>query len=258
MEVLTDTTWLATLTLLIARATGVFVLAPVFSHVAVPARVRAFLAVVIALAAVGRMEEPAPMPGGDAALLLALGCEVLVGLAIGYAARLIFVGVELGAWHISQQMGLALSEAYDPFAEPVGPVRRAYVLLAIVIFLATGGHRALISGMLETLQAVPLAGLAPGGAALETVVRLTAGSFLLALQVAGPILVALLLATVVQGLLQRSLPQANLLSTGLPVRALLGLTLLAAGIWTLQPVLSGAVGALEGQVDLIVRAWSGS
>ena len=54
----------------------------------------------------------------------------------------------------------------------------------------------------------------------------------------------MLLATVAMGLLQKTLPQCNILSTHLPARALLGLVALAGSVAVLQPVLAAAVDSL--------------
>ena len=66
-------------------------------------------------------------------------------------------------------------------------------------------------------------------------------SFALALKAAAPVLVAMLLATVAMGMLQKTLPQCNLLSTYLPVRALLGMVALAGSIVLIRPLLKIAV-----------------
>jgi len=242
MEQLTvETTWALTLLLVVARVAGVVLVAPVFSEPAVPIRLRLFLSAAIGLAVVGRLAQPAGMPSNWFELAVGVGCEVSVGAAIGYAARLVFAGVELGAMHVAQQMGVGLAEAYDPQAEePSGAVRRLLGMLALVIFLAIGGHRDLIVAVLRTFDAVPLMGFAPGQALLSMVVGLLGASFALALKVAAPVLIALLLATVALGLLQRTAPQFHIFSTGFPVSVMLGLLVLAAALAVLGRLVDAA------------------
>jgi flagellar biosynthetic protein FliR len=242
MQTLTvNTTWALTLSLATARAAGATMTAPVFGEVAVPKRLRALLAVVIALAVVGRVPAGTVVPDEWLGLALSLAGEVAVGVLIGYAARLVFVGVELGAMHVGQQMGVALAEAYDEqAADSAGAVRRLFWVLALVIFLALGGHREIVAAVLRTFQVVPLAGFAPGQAVLGAVVALLGASFALAIKVAAPVLIAMLLATVAMGLLQRTFPQLHIFSTGFPVRAMLGLVVLAASVWVIAPLVDAA------------------
>jgi len=227
----TVTTWLPTLALVLMRVAGIFLVAPVFGHAAVPVRLRYFLSVVTALAVVARTAEPVALPASWFGLAAALGAEAALGAAIGYAARLVFVGVELGALHIGQQIGLDIAGVLDAGAGATdGGVRRLFRLLAIVIFLAVGGHRMLVAAVLRTFRTVPLAGFSPDENLPAMVTALLGAAFLLALKVAAPVLIALLLTTAALGLLQRSLPQCNILSVGLSVRVLVGLGVLAVSL----------------------------
>ena len=247
MESTATTAWAVTLLVVLMRLAGIFAVGPVLSHAAVPVRVRYFMAVVMSLAVMGRISVPAAVPAGWGGLLAGLGGELLIGAAIGWAAGLVFVGVELGAVHVGRQMGVSLGEVFDPVspAAPVG-VRQFFHLLAVVVFLGVGGHRAMIGGLLATFRAVPLTGFARAPAAAETMISLLSVSFVLALKVAAPVLIALLLASAAMGLLQRSLPQCHILSIGLPIRALAALAVLAVSLAALTGLVeSGTTIVLE-------------
>ncbi|MBS3734459.1 MAG: flagellar biosynthetic protein FliR [Phycisphaerae bacterium] len=240
------TIWLPTLMLVLARVAGLCVVAPVLSHAAVPIRLRYAVSVVIALAVVGTgrwVGPPAAMPTSWLPLAGLIAVEAAIGAVIGFAARLVFVGIELGAFHAGTQMGLTLAEIYAPAGGPApGVTRRLFVLTAIVVFLAIGGHRELLGGVVRSFRTVPPATFAIDRNVLTMIVALLGASFTLALKVAAPVLAAMLLATVALGLLQRSIRQCNLLSTGLPIRALLGLA-----------VMTLALAALP---DLVEQAWT--
>ena len=241
--------WLPTLVLVTVRVAGIFLVAPVFASGEIPARLKAFMSIVMALAVVARMRAPAALPGHWLELLIVLAREAAVGATIGYAARVLLAGVELGAVHIGQQMGIGLADVLDPNAQDTsGVTRRAMWMLAVVIFLAVGGHRAMIAGLLNSFDVIPPAGFAPGQAVLNRVVAILAASFLLALKVAAPVLTALLGATVALGFLQKTMPQCNLLSIGLPVRALLGLLVLAMALAAMAYPIQAGCEALRGQL----------
>ena len=252
MEYAALTTWNLTLLLVLVRLGGMFAVSPVFSHPTVPAKLRYFLAIAVAVAVTGRVAAPVAIVGGTGELLAALGGELLIGVAIGWTAGLVFVGVELGAYHIASQMGLSLGEMFNPLSPSApGVMRQFFGLLAIVVFMGIGGHRLVISAVLNTFSVVPLVGMSPNLGIFETMISLAGVSFVLALKVAAPVLVTLLLAGVAMGMLQRSCPQFHILSMSLPIRAILTLVVLAGALVTLAAVVESGTEII---LDSIGRA----
>ncbi len=236
------TTWAATLVLLLARVAGMVMVAPVFSSRAVPLRLRYMISAVIALAAAGRLGSPVSAPAGAGEFVAGVVCEAFLGVAMGYAVRLVFVGIELGAVHTAYQLGLGIGEVFEPFAEEIsGPMRRLFYILAIVLFLAVGGHRALLSGLMKTFTVIPPLDYAGATNVLNIPVTVMGAAFALGLKVAAPVMVAMLLATATMGFVQRTMPQCNILSTGLPIRAALGMLVLAAAVAAMAPLMESAV-----------------
>ncbi len=220
-----------TMVLVLARITGMCVTSGVLGHIAVPRMVRYFICVVMSLAVMGSVELSPAAARGDYWLVISVGGEFLLGAVIGYAAGLVLMGIELGAVHVSSQMGLSLGEMFNPVSPSAGgSVRSFYRILAIVVFFGIGGHRVLIGTVLRTFASVPPAGIWDCNSMFVMVISVLTISFALALKVALPILIALLMATVAMGLLQRSLPQCNILSTGLPIRVIVGLVVLALSL----------------------------
>lgn len=245
------TIWAIGLLLVAARLAGMMFAAPVFGQAAVPVRLKVLIALALSLALAGRAGK-VTMPAGEVQLLMSLSLEFGIGAAVGYAASLVFAGVELGAAQVSAQMGLSLGDVFSGAGdEPSGPVGTLMRMVTIAVFLAIGGHRDLVSGVMDTFAAAPVASLAPTGAMVKAAAGLAAASFVLALKVAAPVLVAMLVATVALGLLQKTVPQCHILSTGLPVRAMLGMLVLALSMaalaWTVEAawnLLRGGAGRL--------------
>jgi flagellar biosynthetic protein FliR len=203
---------------------------PPFAHPAVPVRVRLGAAAVLALgvtaagAVPGRFIPAAQLPA-------ALAGEALVGLAAGLCGRMVFDAAALAAEHAGRQMGLGLAAFYaGPAGAPGQPLATALRLMAVVVFLAIGGHRDLIAAVMDSFRVLPGGSAVLGGSLLATVTATLEISMMLALRVAGPVLAAMLLASVVLGVLQRSVPQMHVLSTNLPLRVAAGLVVLAASV----------------------------
>jgi len=238
--------WAPTLLLVALRMAGMVLAAPVLGHRAVPMQVRVAMAMVFTLAAAARLAGPVSAPSSLLALVGAGAIELGIGAAIGYVASLIFAGIELGAFHISNQLGLSLADVIDP-TNPDAPsaVRGLFVLLATVIFLGVGGHRALIGGLMASFDTVPPMGFIEPASALQPVLAMLGASFVLALKLAAPVLIAMLLATAAMGLIQRTLPTVGLFSVGLPVRCLLGLAIMTASLIAVEPLMQAAAAYMQ-------------
>src|SRR5688572_6692786 len=79
------------------RVAGVMMLAPVFGSAVAPAPVKIFLSLVIAMLFFPIVRAPGQAVDLDgASLALAVTWELAVGLLIGFAAAMLFAGVQFG------------------------------------------------------------------------------------------------------------------------------------------------------------------
>ena len=132
-----------------------------------------------------------------------------------------------------------VANVLDPSAgEQVSLFSRLLHLLALVVFVSIGGHRMVMAGLLDTFQSIP-----PGSAAIpvsmaHTLVALLTQSFVLGIRAAAPVVVAILLSTLVMGLIGRTLPQLNILAVGFGLNSMLTFGVLAialgAGVMVFQ------------------------
>jgi len=230
--------WVPTLMLVIFRVAGLFLTAPMLGSPTIPPVVKAMIAIVVALAVTARLAAPVALPATWPALVMAVGREMLVGATLGYAASLLFVGIDVAGRNISQQMGIGLAEVFNPqTADSTDLVSTMLNLVALAIYLCIGGHRMLIEGLLGTFQTVPLMGFAVGADVLEIMLSLLTAAFVLGIKVAAPVLVTLMLASVAMGLIQRTMPQFNILSAGFQIRAMVSLLILAVSVAALVPLI---------------------
>ena len=229
----------------LARVGAALAVTPPFAHLAVPRRVRALLAIAVTLGLAPGLDLRAADALVDSlgGLLSTIAGEVLIGLAMGLAIALVFAGASWAGELVSHQLGLHLSESYDPAAGGGAegtPLARAYWMLAVVVFLAANGHHALLRGLRASFDAVPVATAANGDAIVSMLVGMLASATMLALQLAAPAFVATLAADVALGLAGKTIPQLGGLVVGLPLRAMTGLLVVAAGIAMTVAVLQGA------------------
>src|SRR5438094_8569429 len=92
--------------MIFVRAGGLMVLLPVFSSASVPVPLRIAIAGALAYIVSGFLPLPASVPPDVASLVLVVVHELLIGLLMGFGARLIFYAVEFAGQVMSTEIGL--------------------------------------------------------------------------------------------------------------------------------------------------------
>lgn len=227
-------------TLVLARVAGLTMTAPIYGTSDVPLQIRALLAAALALLIVpSQWHAAVPCAGNVLQFALLLAGEALIGACLGLGVLILLHSMTLAGELVGQASGLSLSDVFDPtLNENVPLFSRLMFLVTISVFLCLGGHRMVMAGLLDTFQTIPPGSGGISGSLGEMFVTLVGQSFALGIRAAAPALTALLLATLILGLIGRTLPQLNILTLGFGMNALLafaalGLTLGAAA-WAFQ------------------------
>jgi flagellar biosynthesis protein FliR len=231
----------------LARMSGLVMTAPMFGSSEVPTRIRALLAFTLALV-ITPVEWSAnvELPTSLAAFIVSMGGELLIGMILGLGVMILLSGVQVAGQIISQMSGMSLADVFNPgFDAEVPMISNLLYLVTLTVFIILGGHRLLVGALLDTYTFLPLghAQLPPSlGTLMAT---LLAESFSLAVRGAAPAMVALLLATVVLGLISRTLPQLNILAIGFGLNAMVTFLVLAVSVgaiaWLFQEHFEPAV-----------------
>jgi flagellar biosynthetic protein FliR len=238
------------LALVISRASGLLILAPIYGGAEVPLKVRALLCLAVALLVMpGQWDSSPPQPHSLLHLATFVGSELAIGYVLGLGIWTILTAMQLAGQAISQSGGLALAEVINPTGDANLPVISQFLyLLAVAIFAMLGGHRMVMAGLLETFAVLPLGGAPVAADWNATLTALLSQSCELGVRVAAPTVVALLLANVVLGLLNRTIPQLNLMVVGFGINALVTLGVLCLSLggigWVLQDELELAFDTL--------------
>jgi flagellar biosynthetic protein FliR len=218
----------ATFALVLARTAGLTLAAPALGDRSLPWTVKA--AIALSLAAVFAPIVAVPAAPSGWGLALALAGEAAVGCALGFGATFVFAGVRAGGSLIDQQMGISMAGVLDPFSgEEETPIARLHLLLALALYVAADGHHRLVTGLMESFRSVPPLGLADAGMA-QGLLALAGGMFSVALQVAAPAVLALLIAGAAIAVVGRTSPEVDCFAGGFPVRFVLGLAVVSAGL----------------------------
>lgn len=247
-------TQFANFVLVLARVGGLMMTAPIFGSRAAPIHFRIFLAVAMSLLITPLFSSALPVAATDLTTLARYAAsETLVGLLIGVGVTILLNGVQLTGQLITQLGGTAVAESFSEQLEDNAPVySQMFYFLTLAMFVLLDGHRLSAEALLDTYAWLP-PGKAVAGESFVTVLTMLMGqSFQLGVRAAAPAMTALLLSTLVLGLLGRTLPQLNVLAVGFSLNALLTLAItffsIGAIAWAFPQQTVGALDALRDAV----------
>ena len=226
---------------------------PVLGNRSVPMRLRIGLAIALAVV-IAPMSGPLPATEVGSAMGMAiLAQQVLIGVCLGFAVRIVFAAVEAAGQFAGLQMGLGFATFFDPQTSAQVPVVGQYLgLVATLVFLSINGHAMLIGALAESFRLVPVGmpGLAPAG--LAGYAAYGAQVFALGLALALPVIAALLIANLGVGVISRAAPQMNIFAVGFPFTLLLGMAALYLTLPYFAPLLERIfAGGIEMAVALL-------
>ena len=194
-----------------------------------PAFVRIVL--MLALAWLTVLAMPAlPTPGDNAVAWAVAGAgELLVGLVFGLVVALPQAALHTMGWVLDVQAGFGAATLFNPGSqnEEQSLLGTALVLLATVLFFVLDLHLDLYRMLVASTRVLPVgqtaAHLSPDG-----LFGLLGGSFVLALAVAAPVLLALFAVDLGVAYASRAMPQANVYFLALPLKVVVAWLLLVA------------------------------
>jgi len=196
---------------------------PVLGNRTVPMRAKVLLALMLAIVIAPTLPPPPAVDPASAAGLLILAQQVIIGVAMGFTARIVVASAEMAGQLAGLQVGLGFAVFFDPQGSGQTPiVAQFYGLIAILTLLAMDGHHLLLTALAESFRSLPVSldPIAPPG--LRVVVEWGGEIFRAGLMMSLPVVGSLLVANVALGVLTRAAPQLNIFAVGFPVTLALG------------------------------------
>ena len=238
--------------LVLARVGPLFVLAPLFSSPLLPMRVRGIVAVALAIGLGPIIGQEAGTIDPDLMSLAGLlAKEMLVGLAFAFALGALFAALSVAGSFLDTLIGFSFGGTVDPVTGVQSAVvSQAYALVGVLIFIAINGDAWVIQGLAKTYDVVPMDAAPALAPMLSGVTEAFVAVFVAAIQVAGPVMLALLLTDAAFGMVSRVVPQLNVFAVGFPAKVLVGLALIGV---TLPFVAGWLSNELEESVSTALR-----
>lgn len=213
--------------LILCRVAGLVWAVPYLVSQEIPTIVKAWLMVTLSL-----MVFPVVAPLLPAGLTLGQAAsgmvgEFIVGEVLGLAAGLVLSAAQIAGKIVSHQSGLALGEAINPLMdEPSSVLDQVWYFGVLMFFLALRGHTAAVQALLNSFHTVPPMRMITDGETGEFLLGVLRSSFDMAVRMCGPVVLALLLTSLILGILTKTMPQLNIFTVGFAFKILAGLFIL--------------------------------
>ncbi|GAN00024.1 flagellar biosynthesis protein FliR [alpha proteobacterium U9-1i] len=220
--------------LVFARVGAMTMLLPGLGEPAIPAQVRLAFALLLAATLApglsGAVPEPAPSALGMA---FQVAGEVLIGVLLGGAARLLVSSLATAGQIVGLEVGLSFAQTTDPTASGSGQIFAVFLsLMGVALIFATGLDHMFIDGMAGSYEVIGVGSQPPVGDAAQLALDTTARAFLVGFQIATPVLAAGMLFRLGLGVLSRLIPQIQVFFVVLPLQVLGGIVVFALGLST--------------------------
>jgi flagellar biosynthetic protein FliR len=229
--------------LLLVRPGVLVIGTPLLGAVQAPAPMRVGVTLLLALALAPFVVLPATLDAGT--LVVVILREVAVGLALALAIRVLLAAADFAGQLAGYQIGLSLGSLIDPQTGVRNNILALlYGNLATIVAFSTNLHHALIRALADSYAALPIGVGAVDASLAGHVARLLGLVFVLGLRMVSPVVIVLLLVELALGLLARVAPSLNVMTAGTPVRAVVGLLVIAASLAALPSLIGRYVPAL--------------
>ena len=240
--------------LVLARVTPLFIVAPLFSSALIPTRVRGLVAVGISIGLTPIAMHGQHVPSGTLPVAGLVIEGLLVGFAFAFSLSVLLAAVEAAGSIIDVVSGFSYGTLINPMnGESAAVMSRFYSLVGTMIFLVIGGDGWTIKGLGRSFELVPLTEAPRISSIVGGVEQVFSTIFTAALEIAAPVVIALLITDVAFGVVSRVVPQMNIFAVGFPTKVTISLLVVSASLpfvanWIdgqLTVSVSAALGALH-------------
>ncbi|MBC8239873.1 MAG: flagellar type III secretion system protein FliR [Alphaproteobacteria bacterium] len=209
--------------LVFSRIGAAVMLLPGIGENYVFARIRLSLALALTLVMYPLVRTELPvMPPSPLGLFILIAGEVIIGLFIGGASRLLISSLHVAGVVIAFQSSLAFAQTVDPNQGTQGAVMSALMTITgVVLIFVSGLHMLLLIGIRDSYTMFPAGDAPPIADFAQLAVYLAASSFNVGLKMASPFIVYGLIFYIGLGILQRLMPQVQLFFIAVPAQMMM-------------------------------------
>jgi flagellar biosynthetic protein FliR len=220
--------WIVAYAFPLTRIMAFIATAPLWGTSGIPRRTRLILGLCITMAIAPALPPMPTLAPGSLGGLWILGQQLLIGIGMGFAARIVFSAIDIASEFIATQMGLGFATFYDPGSASQTPVIGEFMgLVSFLLFLSLNGHLMYVATLAQSFYAIPVSATPMEATSWLNVVELGSKMFSVGVLLSLPVVVALMITNVALAVLTRAAPQLNIFSLGFPLTMTGGFVALA-------------------------------
>lgn len=217
--------------LIFFRVSGFLFFAPVFENSGIPIHWKIMFGLMLSLILTTAFWNEQPQIDFHPWVLVFLSLkELLIGIAIGFSAQLVFYAARFAGGIIDFDMGYHTSVLFDPQQSSPTLIGQLKELAVLMLFLIINGHHFLIESLMVSMRAVPLTTMSVTESTLQVLVTFATTIFIVAVKISAPLLLALFVVNLALALLARIAPQTNIFILSFQLKVAVGLLVLFATV----------------------------
>ena len=215
------TNWL----MVFLRTSSMLSVFPIFSARNFPVQLRLALGGLLAGMVAATLPDNAVQAADFWGLAGQMAVEVGVGLLLGFASRMVFFMLEIAGGIISTEIGLSMPTGMNPLSDTqMTTTATLLYYLAAMLWLGLDMHHWMLIALQKTYTYLPSGAAHLSQIAVTDMVARTAGIFVIAVQMAAPLLAVSFIISLVFAVLGRAVPQMSVYAESFAVRPLVGLS----------------------------------
>ncbi len=224
---------------ILARLTPILVVAPPTYSLAIPRRLRAAFACVLAfLLTPVASTSAAELPRTTVDAIVGWSGELLLGILLGTIMLLSITAFQVCGRIVGQMAGFDMATTKGDYSGGSQSGGESTVLIqlfgvvAVTTLLVSGGYRYFLQCCLDSFTSYPVGSVVFQSAWISELEFLLTHTLSIGFRIAAPYAISMLLVNLGCGLIARGLPSMNILAIGLNINALAVLTLLLICVGT--------------------------
>lgn len=175
--------------------------------------------------------------------------EIITGLVLGFMASICFHCIRFAGSILDMQIGFGMLSMFDPTSNSnITLIERVIYWFSIIVFFVVDGHHMLIKTLVESFNIVHIGKFILSQKGAMQVIDVFIKYFELGLRIAIPIIIIIIITDLTMGLVAKTVPQLNVMILGLPIKILLGLTVVSLSLPIIYNILSVAFDGIPSSI----------
>lgn len=216
--------------LVFMRVLGLMLFVPLFAHTSVPTMAKAGFATAFTLMVYPMVEFEFIIPNTLGMVVLWMCKELIVGLCMGLAVRMIFFMLDFAAHILTVEIGLQPGAEFNPSAgagsNPLGSIMYFFGMMLLLL----GSEYDILRTFVVSYEVAPIGYLRANEFAVEMIVVRSMGVFKTGILIAAPVVAVNFLVNLIFSVLGKAVPKLNVFVLSFSVRIFAGTAVLGFSV----------------------------